>query len=208
LPTLVLAVVAGAVPVGAAGSNWPAYLFNAKHGSYNASAKTITPANAATLSPAWTWTPPAATMPGQPVATLASTPAVSNGLVFIGASTGIFYALDENTGAVVWQRFVAFVRSTTCAGRGFVSSPTIARDPVSKVSTVYVAAADGRLYALRASDGAIVWSTQVVTPSATVNDYYLWSSPTVANGRVYLGISSQCDDPPVTSGSSDRKSVV
>jgi outer membrane protein assembly factor BamB len=32
-------------------------------------------------------------------------------------------------------------------------------------------------------------------PSSTVNDYFQWSSPTVAGGRIYVGSASQCDKP-------------
>ena len=37
-------------------------------------------------------------------------------------------------------------------------------------------------------------------PSATVNDYFNWSSPTVVNAHVYVGVSSQCDKPLVVGG--------
>src|SRR5207245_5656443 len=32
-------------------------------------------------------------------------------------------------------------------------------------------------------------------PSTTVNDYFQWSSPTVANGKIYVGSASNCDKP-------------
>ena len=38
-------------------------------------------------------------------------------------------------------------------------------------------------------------SSVVQIPSTTVNDSYAWASPTLANGRVYVGISSACDAP-------------
>jgi polyvinyl alcohol dehydrogenase (cytochrome) len=69
------------------------------------------------------------------------------------------------------------------------------------VLTVYVGGGDGYLYALRASDGAVMWKSVVgQLPSTTVNDYYNWSSPTVINGVVYDGVSSDCDNPFVPGG--------
>jgi outer membrane protein assembly factor BamB len=65
---------------------------------------------------------------------------------------------------------------------------------------VYVASPDGYLYALNAGDGTLLWKSLVAQPSATVSDYFNWSSPVVANGHVYVGVSSQCDAPLVRGG--------
>ncbi|TMJ98130.1 MAG: hypothetical protein E6G67_01120 [Actinobacteria bacterium] len=35
----------------------------------------------------------------------------------------------------------------------------------------------------------------VAAPSEVGNDYFPWSSPTFANGHVYVGVASQCDRP-------------
>jgi outer membrane protein assembly factor BamB len=139
-------------------------------------------------------------MTGQPGNQLIASPTVSRGVIYIGANTGVFYALDETTGAVLWQRFLGFVTAKTLGARGFASTATVAPDPVTGTRTVYVAAADGYLYALRASDGATVWRSIVAVPSTTVNDYYNWGSPTVAGGRIFMGISSQGDNPLVRGG--------
>jgi len=40
----------------------------------------------------------------------------------------------------------------------------------------------------------------VALPSPTVSDYYNWSSPTVVAGRIYMGVSSACDNPLVRGG--------
>jgi len=190
------------LPSAAAGtnSNWSAYLFNARHSSVSLGATTITRSNAATLTRVWQWVPDAPTMLGQPAAQLVSSPIVFGGHIYIGANTGVLYDLDETTGSVLWRRFIGFAPAKTCGARGFASTATVARDPITHILTVYVAGADGVLYALDAANGSTVWSTPVVSPSSTENDYFVWSSPTVANGLIDVGISSQCDHPLVRGG--------
>lgn len=183
---------------GAAGAvfvNWPAYQFRSAHGSHNASATAITTVNAASLVQAWRWTPAAPTMTGQPGPQLNGSPSIYNGRIYIGARTGVFYALNETTGAVAWHRFIGFQPALTCPAQGFASTATVAHDPATGTPTVYVGAPTGYVYAFNASNGSVRWRTRVVSPSSTVNDYFLWSSPAVANGRIYIGISSACDRP-------------
>ena len=179
--------------------NWPAYLRGPAHSSDNAAAGAISPATAATMTRAWTWQPAKATMPGQPWGLLAS-PTVVGGRIYIGADTGVFYALDEATGHVIWQRFLGFVPKLTCGPLGIVATATVAPDPVTGVRTVYVAGGDGYLYALSAATGQVEWRSVIAIPSATVNDYYDWSSPTVVGKRIYVGVSSNCDIPLVAGG--------
>jgi len=180
--------------------NWPAYMFNTVHSSTNPGATAITPTNAATLVQAWNWMPDPPTMPGQPANDLFATPAVVDGKIFIGANTGVFYALAETTGTVLWSKFLGFVPQKTCGARGITSTASIAPDPVTGKTTAYVAGGDGYLYALDAASGAQVWRAVVAIPSPTVSDYYNWSSPNVVAGRVYMPISSQCDKPLVQAG--------
>jgi polyvinyl alcohol dehydrogenase (cytochrome) len=181
---------------------WPAYLFGPTHGSFNPAATAITPSNAALLSRSWGWVPDPPTMAGQPGTELLASPTVYGGRVYIGANTGVFYALEESTGAVVWKRFLGFVPRLSCdEARGFTSTATAAPDPSRDGrAAVYVAAPDGRLYALDAGTGATLWRALVAAPSDTENDYYNWSSPTLVGGRLYVGVSSNCDRPLVRGG--------
>jgi polyvinyl alcohol dehydrogenase (cytochrome) len=180
-------------------ADWSAYLYSASHAGFNAASTAITPAKASSLVKAWHWSPAKLTQAGQ-VGGLYASPVVYGGQVYIGARTGVFYALSQATGKVVWSRSMGFVKGTTCGPEGFTSTATVAIDPVSGATTVYVAAADGYLYALDAANGATRWRAVVGIPSKTVNDYYNWSSPTVSGGAVYIGITSQCDGPLVPGG--------
>jgi len=197
---LVLLAVTFPGVVKAETADWSAYLFGPAHSSWNPLATAITPENAGDLVQAWQWTPDPPALPGQPVGSLFASPTVFNGRVYIGTNSGDFYALEVSSGEVVWKRFIAFAPGTSCGGIGFTSTATVAPDPGTDRPTIYVGAADGYLYALDAADGSTVWRSVVAVPSATENDYYLWASPTVVNGRIYIGVSSQCDQPLVQGG--------
>jgi hypothetical protein len=181
---------------GAAGTtfvNWPQYLYSPGHASANTAATAITPANAASLTRAWQFSPG--------TSGFLSSPVVYNGVIYIGAKNGYFYALDETTGAIIWKRFIGVVPKLTCGRQGFTSTATVAPDPGTGNPTIYVYGATGYLYAMNTSDGTDVWPPAAVAiPSTTVNDYYAWSSPLVSGGNIYVGISSQCDVPLVRGG--------
>jgi len=93
-----------------------------------------------------------------------SSPAVVNGVVYVGSFNHNVYALDAATGAVKW---------TTTTGGVVDSSPAVAN------GAVYIGSEDGRVYALDAATGAVKWTT---TTGGAVE-----SSPAVVNGVVYVG---------------------
>ena len=188
---------AGDRSAGAAGpGSWPTYLFSAAHSSEAPGAVAVTPATATALHQAWNFLPPG----GGAKSAFISSPTVVNGVIFIGANNGTFYALAQSTGAVVWQVPVGRTVPSTCGGQGFASTATVAADPVTAAETVYVAGPDGYLYALDARTGSVVWRSVVGVQSPGQNDYFDWASPVVANGRVYMGVASQCDHPLVRGG--------
>jgi outer membrane protein assembly factor BamB len=100
-------------------------------------------------------------LPGLP------SPAVANGVVYVGSDHGTVYALNASTGATLW--------SYTTGGSSF-GSPAVAN------GVVYVGSwgdFDSNVYALNASTGAKLWSY--------TTGGQLVSSPAVANGVVYIG---------------------
>lgn len=192
-----IAAAGPALPAGAAvgPADWPGYLAGAAHSSDNVADTAIVPGNVTRLTKAWSWRGDAATMPGQPGPALYASPTVADGAVYIGANNGYFYQLNATTGALLHKVFIGFRPKLTCAARGFIATATVARDPADGLDTVYVAAPDGYLYALRATDLTRKWRSVIDLPSKTVNDFFQWSSPTVANGKIYVGSASHCDKP-------------
>jgi outer membrane protein assembly factor BamB len=184
-----LAPVAAAPAQATTYVNWPSYLLGQLHQSYQQSDSAITPANSSSLSAIWTVK-----------SYFISSPTVYDGVIYVGTNGGYFEAIDEATGHIDWRDFIGTVTGTTCGTRGFASTATVALDPTSGLPVAYVAAPDGYLYAFNTADGTVLWKSLIALPSTTVNDYFDWSSPTVANGKVYVGIASECDNPLVRGG--------
>lgn len=189
------AVALGLLVVVLAACDWTAYLGGPEHHSASDD-DGIALADVPKLTPQWSWAPRA--VDGQP-GSLFSTPATWKGTVFVGANIGDLSALDLATGATKWVRRFGFQPHLTCDAAGIMSSPAV-RDDGSGNPLVYLNAPDGYLYELDGRTGGTIWRSVVQIPSTTVNDSFAWSSPTVANGRVYVGITSNCDTPFVRGG--------
>jgi outer membrane protein assembly factor BamB len=174
-------------------TDWPAYLAGPLHASYNPAETAITPATAADVKKKWEFTTGNGYL---------SSPTVAHGAVYIGANSGWLYKLSTTTGKVLSKIFLGAVNITSCPPppTGMVSTATVAIDPHTDQLTVYASGADGYLYALSASNLKVEWKSVIAIPSTTVNNYFDWSSPTVANGRIYVGVSSNCDSPLVRGG--------
>jgi outer membrane protein assembly factor BamB len=103
-----------------------------------------------------------------------SSPAVANGVVYIGSGEGVF-ALNASTGKQLWKYRMSRVSNP---------SPAVAN------GVVYVGSDDHNVYALNAKTGAPLWSyaTGGAVATATVADgvVYIGSTFTIAPfGRVY-----------------------
>jgi outer membrane protein assembly factor BamB len=180
---------AAAQAAGVPATSWPAYLNGPLHSSYAPLQTAITPLNAATLTLKWG--------PAEAVgAPYISSPIVVRGSVYVGGADGYFYRLSEHTGQVLARAYIGNQPSLSCPyALGVSATATYAQDPRTHVLTVYVAGGDGYLYALRALTLTREWRSVIGIPSKTINDYYDWSSPTLANGKIYIGVASSCDRP-------------
>lgn len=196
----------GCLTVTSSGSDRPGYLYGTGHTSYNAGATAITPSNAGQLAPEWKWLPPPS--PNSPTTSLLASPTVVDGVVYQSVKDGYIFAIRKSDQSVIWSRFLAIntplpASNPSCGAgdyQGVISTASVKTDPATGKLTVYVYAPDGFVYALDAATGDIVWKGKVYSPSTAVNDYYSWGSPLVANGKVYVGISSDCDNPLVPGG--------
>src|SRR4029079_6597885 len=136
-------------------TDWPQFRFNNKRVGRNPTENVLDPANVGGLDLAWSYTT------GDIVA---PSPAVVNGMVYVGSDDNNVYALDASTGALVW---------TYSTGGDVESSPAVAN------GVVYVGSFDHKIYALDAATGALIWSF--------TTGHIVFSPPAVANGVVYVG---------------------
>jgi serine/threonine-protein kinase len=177
--------------------NWPQFHFDAAHSGCNPYESTLNSDNVRDLVLDWQFATGGA---------VGSSPAVVNGVVYIGSYDSYLYALNAKTGALVWKYNTGFaVTYSPAVINGVVYAGGF--DPNSQLDLVI---------ALNARTGALIWSQRSDGPigAATVtngvvyvNDgrsvlaldaatgHVLWKSedisvvesvPAVANGRVYV----------------------
>jgi eukaryotic-like serine/threonine-protein kinase len=151
--------------------DWPMFRSNPSHNGAETGNAALTP----TLL--WNFTTGSAVY---------SSPAVVNGVVYIGSMDGNVYALNAENGNRIWNHPIGDdVKSSPAVVNGVV----FVGSEVSAGSNGYV----GNFYALNAADGSKIWNS-------TLGNYYSYieSSPSVVNGVVYVGSSVGLAPPPIS----------
>ncbi|MGI9058591.1 MAG: PQQ-binding-like beta-propeller repeat protein [Ktedonobacteraceae bacterium] len=177
-------------PAHAASADWSMFLGNNARTGYNSNESSINPTTASSLKVKWTY-PTGSRMNAQPV--------VASGQVYIGSWNGQEYATDLS-GKKLWSASIGG-QSANCSPPdvfGVGSTPSINTVTINQTSTL-VAFVGGKdptskvasLYALNAADGTTIWET----PLSTTGNNFVWSSPVLYNGSVYVGLSSVNDCP-------------
>ncbi len=141
----------------------------------------LTQANAPTLKVHWTDTGGTGAF-AQPI--------VANNLVYWGDWNGNEHATNLS-GTDVWSVNLGVTNDPACSPPIAGVSGTATIGNMNGTSVVYVPGGDGNLYALNALTGAIIWKTNLGAPPAV----YLWDSPILFNGSIYMGVSSFGDCP-------------
>ena len=98
------------------GGEWPTFGRNLANSRYQEREKVISPADAPLLRPAWTFSTAKAGGEGD----IAGTPLVSRGCLYAATSRGWVFALNADTGAVVWKARIPY-------GGGVTGSVGLAR---------------------------------------------------------------------------------
>ena len=132
----------------------------------------ITPANAGTLVPVWTFSTGVAEGHQAP-------PIVNNGVMFVSTPQNQVLALDAKSGELLWRYKRELPEDL------FQLHPTN-RGVGLYEDKVYLATLDAHVVALDARTGKVVWDQ-------TVEDYkkgyYMTLAPLVAKGKVMVGVS-------------------
>jgi outer membrane protein assembly factor BamB len=97
-----------------------------------------------------------------------SSPAVVDGVVYVGSTEGCLYALNASTGSKIWNY------TTKDVGNGI----PIQSSPAVIGGVVYYGSPDHNVYALKASTGEKIWNHTV--------HHIVNSAPAVSRGVVYV----------------------
>ena len=99
-----------------------------------------------------------------------SSPAIVDGVLYVGTLAGNLIAVDVESGSIVW---------TYAAGSPIYSSPAV------EDGIVYFLSVDGMMHAVNVSDGSSSWARSMGGPGP-----WDWSSPAVDNGNVFIATST------------------
>lgn len=165
------------------GNDWPQYRFDPAGSGFNPENR-VTTSSVAQLQLRWS------VSTARP---FESTPAIVNGIVYVTNSAkdpnnSTLWAYDLRTGKALW-RFDGIPQK-----RSTVSS-SVAVDP--KLNLAFFGSPDAYVYAVDIRTGKGVWNKQIGDPSQGA---YIWSSPILLNGKLYIGLASRDDHPCVRGG--------
>lgn len=177
-------------------SNWPMYGGNLSH-TFSNPESAINRRNASSLKLAWSF------VTGDAVS---ASPTVVNGVVYVGSWEGYFYALEANSGRLIWKFQVDCQNSVApvppqCLAPGEVPPDRLFTD--GGLITSSAAVVDGKvyfaggktLYSLNALDGSLLWKRVICgnpddpnCASDSNDPARIFSSPAVFDGSVFIGI--------------------
>src|SRR5438552_4411515 len=185
---LLLLITAAGIPSPTAyakSGDWPTYMANNGRSGFNGAETIINQKSAPNLKVHWK------ILAGGKVTTQ---PIEANGLVYWGSWDGLEHATNPSTSKDVWTANLG-QSSASCNHlmQGVLSSAAVASVSIggTKTPVVFVGGGNVNLYALNANTGAVIWHISL----GTVPDYFLYGSPAVYNGSVYIGVSSHSDCP-------------
>ena len=177
-------LTAGLAPSPAVAQNWPMFGQNlANSASATSPGGNLSPKQINKLKLKWTFTT------GGDVSARA---AVVNGIAYFPDWGGNLYALNAETGQVIWSHQLSDYG--LAAGTVSRTSPTVV-DGMVYIGTQYVAPASssspqpptGWLLAIHAVTGTLAWKVQPDTTNATP---VITASPTVVGKMVYVGMTA------------------
>jgi outer membrane protein assembly factor BamB len=179
-------VLARQQAVHAATGDWQTFLFDNRRDSYNASETIINRTTAPHLKHHWTHTI---------AANISTEPVEANGMVYWGSWDGLEHASRLTDGTDVWTANLG-TSTSSCSSQfhGVTSTANISSVLIGGVTTPVDFVGGGgnaTFYALNANSGGVIWQTVLSTQPGA----YIWSSPTVFNNSIYIGLSSLGDCP-------------
>lgn len=107
-----------------------------------------------------------------------SSPIIVGNRLYVGALDGKVYCLNTANGNEVWS---------------FPTAWAIGGSPAYHDGVIFIQSCDRNTYALDATDGTLIWNTTTPQAPPTTNSVadFLYGTPTVYNGLVYVGGGAQ-----------------
>jgi PQQ-dependent dehydrogenase (methanol/ethanol family) len=157
---------------GARGKEWLTYGGSYDEQRYSQLAG-ITPANVSRLGVAWSYEMPTANG-------VEATPLIVDGVLFVTGPWSVVSALDAKTGQLLWEHDPKVPREYLAKG----CCDAVNRGVAVYEGRVFVGTYDGRLEALDARTGKVLWSERTVDPG---KPYSITGAPRVVKGKVLIG---------------------
>ncbi len=117
-----------------------------------------------------------------PQGNIQATPIMANGTLYTSLAWGVIYAADARTGKFKWRWDPEIPR--TGEGRPNMCCGAVNRGVAIYNGRVYASLINGRLVAIDAETGKLIWSTQTTDPAT---DMTITSAVRVVKGKVIVG---------------------
>src|SRR6266487_2604855 len=167
--------------------DWPSFLLGI--GGFNSHETAITSTTASTLTRSWVV---------HAGGGISSEPVVVDGMIYWGSWDGYEHATSLD-GYAHWSTYLGKTTDYNpyCSPQsvGIASTATIAPVKIGGKMTLvdFVGGGNASFYALNATSGHIIWKDSLGSPPA----HFIWSSPTIYNGSIYIGMASFGDCPSI-----------
>lgn len=183
---LLAVLLSPAIAYAGSGPDWPSFQNDNGRSGDNTAETTISPSTAPHLKLHWTHTA---------AGSIFTQPVVANSLVYWGSwDNGTEHTTNFSNNRV-WTFITGNTTDSSCdpTTAGIASTSTVATVTINGTPTSvdFFGGGTATMYALNALTGKLIWKTSLGSSPS----HFIWSSPAVFNGSVYIGISSFGDCP-------------
>ena len=175
------------------------YGYGDSRSGYNSQETSLGISNVGSLHELWSYNIGGATISEPVMAAQVHIGATTRRVVFTGSENGYLYAIDAANGTLVWRRFLGTTH-TSCGDMpagvfGVSSTPVID----SALNELFVAGGNGKLYALKLSNGQTVPGWPQIVTTAPSREYVYSAITRGMNTHaddLYVELASYCDGTP------------
>src|SRR5215471_11177607 len=166
----------------ARGTEWLSYGMDYSEQRYS-TANQINTSNVGKLAPAWSYEV------GTGGGPQAGTPLYADGVLYGVTNWSITFAVDATSGKELWRYDPQADRTMTAPGRSRLCCGVNSRGIALYEGKVIVTVIDGRLQAIDAKTGKLIWSVLAIPPTkeGELSSYSITMAPRVANGKIFIG---------------------